>query len=117
MNIAIHGIRPARTAGAPNFGELWPELASRLEGQFVVAHNAAFDRSVLWRSAEHYGLDAEAQVPRKRWFCTMLHYRAMGYSPARLDCCCERHGIGLDHHEALSDARACARLALLAAGG
>jgi DNA polymerase-3 subunit epsilon len=116
MNIGIHGIRPERTASSPSFAQLWSEFSRRFAGQLLVAHNVAFDRSVLWRTAEHYGLDAKSLVPRDRWFCTMRHYRALGYQPAKLNCCCERHGIELVHHDALSDARGCARLALLASG-
>ena len=116
MNIGIHGIRPHQTVDSPTFDRLWPELATRLEGQVIVAHNASFDRSVLWRTAEHYRLDAATATPRERWFCTMQHYRGLGYRPAKLNVCCERHAIELQHHDALSDARGCARLALLAAG-
>jgi len=49
-----------------------------------------------------------------KWECTLKIYRAKGYNPARLNSCCEIHNIELKHHEALSDARACAQLYLIA---
>ena len=49
-----------------------------------------------------------------KWVCTLKIYRAKGYNPAKLNACCEIHNIELKHHEALSDARACAKLFLIA---
>ena len=40
-------------------------------------------------------------------------YKAKGFKPARLSDCCRVMNIPLNHHEALSDARACAKLYLL----
>lgn len=40
-------------------------------------------------------------------------YRAKGFSSAKLNICCQTMNIPLNHHEALSDARACANLYLL----
>jgi DNA polymerase-3 subunit epsilon len=42
----------------------------------------------------------------------MRIYKAKGYAPYRLNSCCERLGIPLTHHEALSDAIGCAKLYL-----
>jgi DNA polymerase-3 subunit epsilon len=52
-NIEVHGIRPTDTASAPTFAELYPELRKRLHGRTVVAHNEAFDRSVLKHTMSH----------------------------------------------------------------
>jgi DNA polymerase-3 subunit epsilon len=49
-----------------------------------------------------------------QWECTLKIYKAKGYKPANLNACCQKHGIRLQHHEALSDARACGQLFLLA---
>jgi DNA polymerase-3 subunit epsilon len=40
----------------------------------------------------------------------MKIYRKKGYKPATLDACCRTENIALNHHEALSDARASAQL-------
>lgn len=112
MNIAVHGIRPADTVNSPTFAELYPEIKTRLQGRTMVAHNESFDRSVLQRTMEHYALDyAELQLA-KRWECTMRIYQAKGFVPYKLNACCEKLGITLQHHEALSDAIGCAHLYL-----
>ena len=108
----IHGIRPADTANAPTFAELYPEFRKRLHGRTVVAHNEAFDRSVLKNTMLHYGLDYGELSLTDRWECTMRIYRTKGFRPCKLSDCCGRLGIELNHHEALSDALACAKLYL-----
>ncbi|MBU1107162.1 MAG: 3'-5' exonuclease [Candidatus Riflebacteria bacterium] len=112
FTIAVHGIRPKDTKNAPTFADLFPEIKKRLHGRIMVAHNASFDRGVLKSTMSHYGLDySDLKLP-ECWECTMKIYRAKGFKPYRLDACCERLNIELNHHEALSDAIACARLFL-----
>jgi DNA polymerase III subunit epsilon len=48
-----------------------------------------------------------------RWECTVKIYKAKGIKPTKLSDCCREMNIKLNHHEALSDARACAKLYLL----
>ena len=59
-----------------------------------------------------YQLDYDELLLAERWECTLRIYRSLGYKPANLSACCERQGIELTHHEALSDARGCAKLYL-----
>jgi len=108
MNIMIHGIQPHETTNAPTFGELYPEIEQRLANKKVVAHNKSFDCSVLNHSAAHYNI--EASNLNLTWDCTMKIYKAKGYKPYNLAACCSQHNIELKHHEALSDAVACAKL-------
>ncbi len=112
-NIEVHGIRPEDTASAPTFADLYPEIQKRLLGRTVIAHNESFDRSVLRRSLEHYRLDHGALNLTDRWECTVKIYRAKGFNPCDLGTCCQRLNIELNHHEALSDALACAKLYLM----
>lgn len=108
----LHGIDWERVAAAPSFAELWPSLRPWLEGaDRLLAHNAAFDAGVLRTCCARAGL-----VPPERPFvCTLrLARRAWGPGPAGLAHVCARFGIPLDHHDALSDARACALIALRA---
>ena len=107
----IHGISWRDTLDAPTFAELYPKIRKRLFGRTLVAHNANFDRDVLQQTMAHYGLDyADLQLPD--WECTLKIYRAKGFKPANLAACCDRLNIPLNHHEALSDALACAELYL-----
>ena len=112
-NIQVHGITQKDTANEPFFDAIYPEINKRIAGKTVVAHNESFDRNVLIKTMADYRLDYEELALAYRWECTMKIYRAKGYR-AKLNLCCERHGIELKHHDALSDARACAKLYLIA---
>ena len=105
-NIEIHGIIPEDTTSAPFFDKMYPEIKKRLFGKTVVAHNESFDRNVLRKTMTDFGIDYSDLNIADRWECTL---RIHG---AALNVCCEANGIELNHHEALSDARACAMLYL-----
>lgn len=111
-NTNVHGIYEEDTEDAPSFEEIYPEIKKRLYNKTIVAHNESFDRNVLKHTMEHYGLDYSELAISDRWECTMKIYRAKGCKPARLSSLCQRFSIQLDHHEALSDARGCAKLYL-----
>ena len=111
-NSKVHGITEHDTANTPLFLDVYPEIRDLLADQTVVAHNEAFDRSVLQKTMEYYNLDYSELNISNPWECTLKIYRAKGYKPASLDACCSKQGIKLNHHEALSDARGCAMLYL-----
>ncbi|MCG8474729.1 MAG: 3'-5' exonuclease [Cytophagales bacterium] len=109
INISIHGITQSMTEGEPTFAHLWDELRAYIEGQPVVAHNASFDFSCLRYAMDAYGM----AYPRVEYFCTMVMGKKL-YPELfnhKLPTMCEHFGVqGLDHHDAESDAVACARL-------
>ena len=108
-NVDVHGISSQDTAGVPTFMELFPDFKHFIEGRILVAHNASFDKSVLAKTMAHYDLNYQMlNVPQ--WECTLKIYRAKGFAPCKLSDCCNRLNIELNHHEALSDAVACAHL-------
>lgn len=104
----IHGIRWSDVENMPTFGELWGEISSFIDGvDFLVAHNAPFDRGVLHACCECYGIN----VPQWPFQCTVRVARNhFGIKPAKLSNVCHVLGIDLKHHEALSDARAAAQI-------
>lgn len=108
----VHGIKPRDTLHAPTFAELFPTLRLLLEGQKMVAHNEAFDRSVLQKTMIHYGLKYKLLRLPEKWECTSRLYRSKGFLKTKLNVCCEIMGIQLEHHDALSDARGSALLYL-----
>ena len=112
-NIMVHGIKPIQTLQEKTFDDLFPEIKKRLLGKTIVAHNEQFDRNVLMKTMQYYGLYYDELELADCWECTCKIYRAKGYKPANLKYCSERNNIALNHHEALSDARACAKLYLL----
>ena len=109
----MHGIYPRDTANAKTFLEVFPEIERRLKNRVVVAHNESFDRNVLSKTMALHGLNYEDLNIGSRWECTVKIYKAKGFKPAKLSDCCRIMNIALEHHEALSDARACAKLYLL----
>jgi DNA polymerase-3 subunit epsilon len=110
--IQVHGIYPEDTENSLSFVELYPEIKKRLKGRIVVAHNEPFDRNVLKKSMEDNGIYYSDLDIAERWEDTVKIYREKGFKPANLAACCQRMNIELNHHEALSDARACAKLYL-----
>ncbi len=111
----IHGLVWDDVRHAPSFLELWPEIEPYFSGiDFIVAHNAAFDRSVLNGTCAYYGIKA----PVTGFQCTLqMSRKVLGIYPARLPDVCKRLGIKLDnHHDALSDAKACAEIMLYISG-
>jgi len=112
-NIDVHGITAKHTRNAPAFYKVYPEIKKRLQGKSIVAHNESFDRSVLQKTMAENGLDYSELKIANRWECTMKLCRAnKKYPSGKLDECCAIDNIELKHHEALSDARACAELYL-----
>jgi len=109
--VEVHGIRPQDTVQAPLFCDIFPEIQKRLEGKLVVAHNESFDRNVLKKSMADNCLDYDELNISDRWECTMKMCRKSDkYPSGKLNECCAVEGIKLNHHEALSDALACAQL-------
>jgi DNA polymerase-3 subunit epsilon len=108
----IHGITWQRVAKEPTFTELWPQIAKELQGvDFVAAHNASFDRGVLQACCTAAGV----VVPETPFECTMrLARKVWNVRPTRLPDVCRSLGVPLCHHDALSDAEACARIVLAA---
>lgn len=111
FNVSIHGITAADVAVAPTFPEFWPSLRANFSGP-LVAHNAAFDISVLRRSLDRSG----KPYPEIDYFCTrVIAKRAWPDFPTyALDFIARTLGIAFRHHDAVEDARACALVALSA---
>jgi DNA polymerase-3 subunit epsilon len=109
----IHGLTWADVAEAPDFGELWSKIAPIFEGaDFIAAHNASFDAGVLEACCDRFGL----QAPDLPYRCTVqLARKTWALFPTKLSDVCRHLDIELNHHEALSDALACARIVLAAA--
>ncbi|REG99806.1 3'-5' exonuclease [Flavobacterium aquicola] len=100
----IHGISAKDTIDIPTFDKIWHQIAPYIENQSVVAHNGfGFDFPVLNKTLKYYGIE----VPEYNKFCTYKIYKS------NLANLCEKYAIELNHHDALSDARACGELYLM----
>ena len=112
-NIRIHGISPNQVAMEPEFSELWTEILAKITDSVLVAHNASFDMRVLIATLRTQKLP----IPDFEYTCTRAiakktwpHQRRFGLKPLS-----DWLGIRFQHHDALEDAMACAKL-LIAAG-
>src|SRR5262249_20700545 len=110
-NTRIHGITSEDVSGRPTLAELWPEIVGYLENQFVIAHNASFDISVLRHSLHA----ASVPIPRVSYLCSLQLSRQLWPQLAShsLGFLAEVHRIPLEHHNAASDSLAAAQLVLL----
>lgn len=104
----LHGISWRDVQDKLVFGELWPAVAPMLEQvDFVAAHNAAFDRSVLRACCTQAGHSAL----KKPFLCTVKLARATwSIFPTKLSDVARHLSIPLKHHDAASDALACAQI-------
>lgn len=108
----VHGLCDDDTFDAPSFGRVWKEWASWLQGYRLIAHNAAFDSKCIREACRVYGLEPPAE-----WGCTLVEARRKiprYVLPSKsLDSLCDFFGIPLlQHHNAMHDATACAKIAL-----
>lgn len=108
----VHGIKPKHTAESPTFGSLFETIKPLLQDQFMVAHDEQFDRSVLQKTMQLYGLNYKELGLPDIWECTSKIYRSIGFPKTKLSICCSIMGIELKAHDALSDAKACSSLYL-----
>jgi DNA polymerase-3 subunit epsilon len=110
FNIAFHGIGPDHVRNAEEFPAVLAKLAPRLSGRTVLAHNAAFDMSVVRNTCDVYGLP----YPEFDYLCTVKLARQSWpeLTSGKLNDVCAHLGIQFKHHDAGEDAYACAALTL-----
>ena len=103
-NTFVHGITDEMVVDAPTFKELFPVIKSFIGNLTLVCHNSSTDINVFRRCMAHYGLTG---LDVDNYIDTLELYGR------GLKACCEDNGIDLsDHHDALADAEACAKLFL-----
>jgi DNA polymerase-3 subunit epsilon len=110
INIGIHGIRPAMVLKEQEFDKVWEKIKHYFKDNFVIAHNASFDISVLRKSAELYNIE----LPSFEYICTMKLAKNFykGIENAKLNTVSDFLGYEFKHHDALYDALACGNILL-----
>jgi len=111
FNTRLHGIRADDTKDAPSFDDVWTQASALVGDRMLVAHNAPFDMSVIRHSAIFH----DYTPPESSFLCTarLARSRCPDLRSWRLPNVCDALGItGLNHHDALSDARAAAQVLL-----
>ncbi len=111
----LHGISWRDVHDKPTFGDAWPEVADRLKSMdFIAAHNASFDRSVLRACCDQAG----HHPPHNPFLCTVKVARSVwNLYPTKLSDVARHLDIPLKHHDATSDALACAHILIKAQAG
>ncbi|MCM1032179.1 MAG: exonuclease domain-containing protein [Odoribacter sp.] len=109
----VHGLSDSDTYDAPSFGTVWTQWTDWFENLPFVAHNAAFDSKCISAASRIYGIESDIS-----WHCTLKAARCLiprAMLPSKsLDSLCDFFGITLgNHHNALDDALACAKLAII----
>jgi DNA polymerase-3 subunit epsilon len=98
---AIHGIHAEMTENEPGFNVIWERMQPYIEQEHVVAHNGlSFDFPVLNKTLHYYGI----------WKPDFVKHDTLRIYKRGLARLCQEYNIPLQHHDALSDARACALL-------
>lgn len=110
-NTRVHGLTKQDTACSPVFPEVWKQIALRIEGLPLVAHNKAFDEGCLKAVFRAYCMD----YPDYEFYCTYQASKKLkGLRNYQLHTVAGHLGFELKkHHHALADAEACAWIARL----
>lgn len=101
--VHIHGVTPSMLEAAPEFESVAGDIATRLHGALLVAHNISFDLRML---NQEIGRVPTMTFDPGMGICT---YRLTGQ---KLSVAARQEGIAQPDHTALSDARAAAHLLL-----
>ncbi|MDR1403392.1 MAG: 3'-5' exonuclease [Tannerellaceae bacterium] len=111
-NTKIHGLSDSDTQNEPVFPHVWMEIAPKIDGLPLIAHNSPFDEGCLRAAHRVYQMD----YPRYEFFCTCRASRRIFGNTLpnhQLQTVAAHCNYDLrQHHHALADAEACAAIAL-----
>ena len=108
----VHGLCEEDTDDAPVFPKVWAQIAPKIEGLPLVAHNSRFDESCLKEVFKVYQMDYPDYVFYDTLAVSRLHFgcRLPNHQLQTVAAAC---GYDLtNHHHALADAEACAAIAM-----
>jgi len=105
----VHLIESAWLKAAPTTSMVLPEVARRINGRVIVAHNAKFDTEFLEEEFRRtYGWSYD-DLGDWSTLCTVDLCRGVGL-PRNLDAACHAAGIRYERHNALGDCQATSQL-------
>lgn len=108
----VHGLTMQDVEDAPTFPDVWAQIAPKIEGLPLVAHNSPFDEGCLKAVFEEYCME----YPNYEFYCTCRASRQILKDKLpnhQLHTVAEYCGYDLtNHHHALADAEACAAIAI-----
>ena len=94
----------AEFESAPLWPDVWPQLAPLIDGQLLIAYNAAFDRRALAATCARY----RQSSTERGWRCALqLVKQALGTKKSlTLGDACARYGLEGGNHRAARDVQA-----------
>lgn len=106
----IHGITWDMVKKEKTFDKIWKLVWEDLKDMdLFFAHNAPFDKSVLHACCNHYRLP----IPHQNFADTVqISRKFWDFENNKLNTVCKNLRIPLKHHDALSDSRGCAQIAI-----
>ena len=111
-NTQIHGLTVADTENEKVFPHVWADIAPKIAGLPLVAHNSPFDEGCLRAVFRVYQMD----YPDYEFYCTCRASRKLFKKTLpnhKLHTVAAHCGFDLtNHHHALADAEACAVIAM-----
>jgi DNA polymerase-3 subunit epsilon len=103
-NTFVHGITPEMCEDAPTWDEIFPILKEFTSSHVIACHNSSTDIYILKSLNEFYDL---------KFGYKNEVIDTMDFNGKSLEDCCKKYEIKMEcHHDALSDATACAELEL-----
>lgn len=112
-NTEIHGITPEMVENCEQFPGIWSKLSTYFEqSNYIIAHNAHFDMSVLHETASAYNIT----IPDFTYIDSISLSGKMktGCGNSLIECA-EYFNVPLEnHHNSLADAEACANIVIAA---
>lgn len=110
-NFHIHGISRSKYMKANTFPEVWKSLQNKylILDSTIVCHNSGFDINILLELFSHYKIS----TPKFYYLDTVNLAKLTWKSPNyKLSTLANKLNIPLNHHDALSDSLACAKIAM-----
>lgn len=101
-----NGITREMVKNAPSFADVIKVMESICKDATIVAHNKSTEENVLKKTCAFYNIESWLTTAAMEDTCKLMGGKG-------LQECCEQHNIELKHHDALSDAEACARLYII----
>jgi DNA polymerase-3 subunit epsilon len=108
FNSLINGFTEDSLIDKPSFRDCWDEIEPYIKNCLIVAHNAAFDISVLTSTLNYYDIEC----PSFNFLCTYQASKKIfnGLLNYRLDTIATSLGMHFNHHDAEEDAIAAANI-------
>jgi DNA polymerase-3 subunit epsilon len=104
----VHGLTWDDVKNQGTIKDIWYELEGYLHNNFVIAHNAIFDMTVLKENLQHYNIEYKNYY----YNCTLnISKRFLPFlTDYKLETLCRLHNIEYGNHDAENDAISCGRL-------